>query len=187
MKRNICPSSRRAPRQSPCVTSPYNAQNSLSGQKKRSVTPGEISHPSHASASGQARPPGALAGQLPVPVDGNAASRALASLAVLGQMSWSAVQLGALIANLRVAVQKFAHLGLAEPAVPAWGPDAADPTGCSPPRNSLRVDSEERGYFPRREQPLTVAVHRIFSLVPEGLPQVSQKLANLATNCSFIP
>jgi hypothetical protein len=91
-----------------------------------------------------------------------------------------------LAAGLGVTVEEFPYLGLAEPAVSARRPDTADPPRCRPPCNSLGVHSKECGDFPRREQALTGAVHD-FSLVPKGLSQVSQKLAKLATNGSFIP
>src|SRR5271165_2852240 len=82
-----------------------------------------------------------------------------------------------------MAIKQIAYLGLAEPAVSAWRPDATDSSRRRPPRDSLGVDSEERGYFPRCEQSLTVAVHRFplpWSLRVWGL--VSQKLVKLATN-----
>jgi Protein of unknown function (DUF4229) len=85
-----------------------------------------------------------------------------------------------------MAIEKFPYLGLTEPAMPAGCPDTANAPRCRPPCNSLGVHSKECGDFPRREQALTGAVHD-FSLVPKGLSQVSQKLAKLATNGSFIP
>ena len=71
--------------------------------------------------------------------------------------------------------------------MPARCANTADPAGCRPARNSLGVYSEKCGYFPRCEQALTVAVHRVLSLIPEGPPHVLQKLANLTTNSVFIP
>ena len=59
-----------------------------------------------------------------------------------------------------VAVKKVTHFGLTEPAVSARRADAANPPRRGPPRDSLWVDSEECGYFPRCEQALTGAVHR---------------------------
>jgi hypothetical protein len=66
-------------------------------------------------------------------------------------------------------VKEVTHFGLPESAVSPWGTDTANPPRCSPPRDSLWVDSEECGYFPRSEQALTGAVHRDYSLVPDGL------------------
>src|SRR6266436_8743128 len=103
-----------------------------------------------------------------------------------GRQCWSPMQVtrgapprSARVGGARVAVEQFAYLSLAEPAVATGRPNAANPAGCGPPCDSLRVDSEECGYFPRCEQALTVAVHRLLLPVPEGLPQVSQKLAKL--------
>ena len=57
------------------------------------------------------------------------------------------------------AAEQGAHLGLAEAAVPAWCPDAADATRRRPPGDSLRIDPEQRGDLPRRQEALIAAVH----------------------------
>ena len=46
------------------------------------------------------------------------------------------------------------NLGLEEPSVSARCPDAVDPAGCRPPRDRLRVDTEQCSDLTRREQSL---------------------------------
>ena len=46
------------------------------------------------------------------------------------------------------------NLGLEEPSVSARRPDAVDPAGRRPPRDRLRVDTEQCGNLTRREQSL---------------------------------
>ncbi len=46
------------------------------------------------------------------------------------------------------------YLGLEEPSVSAWRPDAVYPAGGRPPRHRLRVDAEQCGHLTRREQSL---------------------------------
>lgn len=46
------------------------------------------------------------------------------------------------------------NLGLEEPSMSARRPDAVDPAGGSPPRDRLRVDTEQCSHLTRREQSL---------------------------------
>lgn len=91
-----------------------------------------------------------------------------------------------ILARVHVAVEQLADLGFPEPAVAPGRPDALELTRGSPASDRLRVDAEERGYFPGREQALTVTVHRChpWSLAPWSmvLGQVSQNPVNCATN-----
>jgi hypothetical protein len=51
-------------------------------------------------------------------------------------------------------LQQRPNLGLEEPSVSAWCPNAVDPAGGSPSRDRLRVDTEQCSYLTRREQSL---------------------------------
>ena len=66
---------------------------------------------------------------------------------VLGVRPWSDAFAGQLL-------QQRPNLGLEEPSVSAWRPDAVDPAGGRPPRDRLRVYTEQRGHLTRREQSL---------------------------------
>src|SRR5882724_4380748 len=63
-----------------------------------------------------------------------------------------AYRLGRLGGQLR---EEGLDLGLAEPAVSPGGTDGADPASGGPPRDGLRVDSEQGGNLTRREQTLS--------------------------------
>src|SRR5262249_7791146 len=54
-----------------------------------------------------------------------------------------------------LALQQCPYLGLPEPAVPARGPDAADPAGRRPSGDGLRVDAEHRGHLAWRQQTIS--------------------------------
>ena len=57
-----------------------------------------------------------------------------------------------------LALEQCTHLRLAEPAVPARRPDAADPSGRSPSGDGLGVDAEQRSHLARRQQTIS-SVH----------------------------
>ncbi len=69
------------------------------------------------------------------------------------------------------ALEQGAYLGFPEPAMAAWRPDAADPSGGRPSRHGLRVDPEQRSHLARRQQTIS-SVHSplLASTKPPGWP-----------------
>jgi hypothetical protein len=80
------------------------------------------------------------------------------------------VMLGGLHAEAFFALEQCTDFGLTETAVTAWGTDAADPSGCGPPRDRLRVDAEQSGHLARREQTISSVHNHLLASTKGAIP-----------------